>query len=157
MRGRAGVAVALVAALGCLGPLKAPPAGPRTLAEAADQAPTAERRASIRMVQHASDALQRGDPGMAQVLAERALRVDGRNPYAYLVLGEAVASGDDPTAAIPQLEQAQALFETEEPESRLFRARALFALADLLQQRGDLEQAEARRAEARVLLGERPW
>ena len=94
---------------------------------------------------------------MAQVLAERALRVDGRNPYAYLVLGEAVASGDDPTAAIPQLEQAQALFETEEPESRLFRARALFALADLLQQRGDLERAEARRAEARALLGERPW
>jgi tetratricopeptide (TPR) repeat protein len=137
--------------------LGAPPAGPRTLAEAADQAATAERRASIRMVQQASGALQRGEVGMAQILAERALRLDGRNPYAYLVLGEAVASGDDPTAAIPHLEQAQALFETEAPDSRLFRARALFAQADLLEERGDPEEAEARRAEARALLGEHPW
>jgi tetratricopeptide (TPR) repeat protein len=137
--------------------LGAPPAGPRTLAEAADQAATAERRASIRMVQQASGALQRGEVGMAQILAERALRLDGRNPYAYLVLGEAVASGDDPTAAIPHLEQAQALFETEAPDSRLFRARALFAQADLLEERGDPGEAEARRAEARALLGEHAW
>jgi tetratricopeptide (TPR) repeat protein len=147
----------LAVALGCIGPLGGPSAGPRTLAEAAERAPTAERRASIRIVQRASEALQRGEVGTAQVLAERALRVDGRNPYAYLVLGEAVASGENPAAAIRHLEQAEALFEIEEPGSRLFRARALLAQADLLQRRGDLESAEARRDEARALLGERPW
>jgi hypothetical protein len=154
---RGSAALVLALAVGCFGPLAAPSAGPRTLAEAAKAAGTPERRASIRIVERANDALHRGEVGMAQVLAERALRVDGRNPYAYLLLGQATASDDGPGDALRHLEQAEVLFEAEEPGARLFRARGLLAQAELFEGRGDFERADARRAQARELLEGPRW
>jgi hypothetical protein len=156
------VLIAIVAAAALSGSGCAVPAGgygraPSTLAEAAQDAPTAERRASIELAQSAREALDRGDPQAAQVLAERALRVDGRNPYAYLVLGEISRRGERPVEALRHLEQAEALFVTEDPQSRLFRARGLEAQAELLERSGDRAGAELRRAEARQLRDPNAW
>jgi len=146
----------LLLALGCVTPPRSG-SGPRTLAEAADEALLPERRASIRLVEQASDALRSGDVAGAQILAERALRVDGRNPYAHLVLGEAAAEDRDVEGGLRHLERAEALFRTEAPGSRLFRARGLYAQADLLEDAGRAAEAQARRREADALLQGPAW
>ncbi len=64
---------------------------PADLWEAAETASTAERRASIQMAARAEDERVRGEAGSARTLAEGALRLDSRNPYAYLVLARCEA------------------------------------------------------------------
>ncbi|MFQ5697519.1 MAG: hypothetical protein ACE5IL_04450 [Myxococcota bacterium] len=128
--------------------------GPLTLADAAERAQDPARRASMRLVQAASAALHRDDPEGARSLAERALRVDGVNPYAYLVLGEAEAAVGDADLALANLDRAEGLLAAREPESRLFRARALLRAADLLERSGSVDAARERRERARSLLAE---
>lgn len=131
--------------------------GPLTLADAAERARAPDRRASLRLVQAANAALHRHDAEGARSLAERALRVDGANPYAYLLLGEAEAAVGDADLALANLERAESLLAAREPESQLFRSRALLRAADLLEQSGRLEEARERRELARTLLGEARW
>jgi tetratricopeptide (TPR) repeat protein len=140
----------LLLACGCVvvGP---PVSAPRSLAEAAARAPTPERRASIRLAAQAGQALERQDPGSAQTLLERALRVDGRNPYAYLVLGETLMAQGDLERARRHLEQATTLFRVEEPENAPWQAHTLRRRADLLVASGQASAAARLRHDAERL------
>ena len=110
--------------VGCAGLWQPRPRGPADLMEAADLAADAERRASIRLAAQAEDARLRGEPATAQVLAESALRLDGRNPYAYLVLARALADAGDRESALEAATEAETRFLAEEPSNTLWRGTA---------------------------------
>jgi tetratricopeptide (TPR) repeat protein len=83
------------------------------------------RRASIHLSARAEDARLRGDLEEARVRAEQALRLDGRNPYAYLVLAEALADAGEREPALRAVLEAEAGFRAEGLAARHWRARAI--------------------------------
>ena len=133
---------------GCVHPRGVGPRGPTTYQEAAALAPEGERRASIHLVARADRALADGSLGTARDLASRAIRIDGQNPYAYLLLGEVGAASGEYQAALRYLEQAKILFGLANPPSELWISRVLRLMADLLEQMGDVDQARRLRREA---------
>ena len=76
---------------GCAGLFHRAPPPPGDIWEAAERAEAPERRASTEMAARAENARLRGERGAARGLAEGALRIDSRNPYAYLVLARILA------------------------------------------------------------------
>ena len=125
--------------------------GPATLEEAAALAPEGAPRASIHLVIQADQALERGELGRAREIASRALRIDGRNPYAYLVLGQVAAESGEQDAALRYLEQAQLLFSLDPAGNTRGIARVLRLEADLRSQAGDVEGAALLRRQADAL------
>ncbi len=104
---------------------------PADLWEAAETASTAERRASIRMAARAEDERVRGEAGSARTLAEGALRLDSRNPYAYLVLARCQADLGNRGAALAAAAEAQGRFRAEEPWNHTWQDRAARLTDDL--------------------------
>ena len=122
--------------------------GPVTLAEAADQAPEGPRRASLHLVVQASESFEMGDLAAARAAASRALRVDGRNPYAYLVLGQVAAASGESDTALRYLEQAQLLFSLDATLDPHWIARVLRVEAQLRSEAGEVEEAALLRRQA---------
>ena len=110
---------------------KPEPRPPADLWEAAERASTAERRASIRMAARAEDERGRGEAGSARTLAEGALRLDSRNPYAYLVLARCEADLGNRGAALAAAAEAQGRFHAEEPWNHAWQDRAARLTDDL--------------------------
>ncbi len=110
---------------------KPEPRPPADLWEAAETASTAERRASIRMAARAEDERIRGEAGSARALAEGALRLDSRNPYAYLVLARCQADLGNRGAALAAAAEAQGRFHAEEPWNQTWQDRAARLTDDL--------------------------
>jgi tetratricopeptide (TPR) repeat protein len=133
---------------GCVHPRAVGSRGPTTLEEAAALAPEGERRASIHLVARADRALADGSLGTARDLASRAIRIDGQNPYAYLLLGEVGAASGEYQAALRYLEQAKLLFEMTDPPSEIWISRVLRLMADLLEEMGEVDRARRLRREA---------
>ena len=122
---------------GCAGLFHRAPPPPGDIWEAAERAEAPERRASTEMAARAENARLRGERGAARGLAEGALRIDSRNPYAYLVLARILADLGDRPGALRAASEAEARFRAEEPRNALWRERA----ARLHE---DLERAPAR-------------
>ncbi len=125
--------------------------GPVTLAEAADQAPEGPRRASLHLVVQASESFEMGDLAAARAAASRALRVDGRNPYAYFVLGQVTAASGEFDTALRYLEQAQLLFSLDATIHPHWIARVLRVEAQLRSEAGEVEEAALLRRQADVI------
>ena len=134
--GRCRSLVSVVLLLGLLSPGcalfgKPEPRPPADLWEAAETASTAERRASIRMVARAEDERVRGEARSARTLAEAALRLDSRNPYAYLVLARCEADLGNRGAALASATEARGRFHAEEPWNHMWQDRAARLAEDL--------------------------
>ena len=142
---RVGV-LALVGLAACIGPRGL--RSPATLEEAAEVAPEGQARASIHLVVRASAAQAEGNLGRARELASRALRIDGRNAYAYLLLGEVSGSSGEVDAALRYLDEAARLFASERPPNELWLTRALQHQVELLEQIGEEGRAEYLRERA---------
>ncbi len=144
--------IRLVALLGLAGACAAAPAldsaEPATLEEAAALAPEGTQRASIHLVIRAAQSLESGDLGTAREVASRALRIDGRNPYGYFVLGQVAAESDEDEAALRYLEQAQLLFSLTPTGNPRWIARVMRLEADLRERVGDVEGAGLLRRQA---------
>lgn len=121
---------------------------PSTLEEAAALAAEGPPRASIHLVIRAAQARERGELRTAQELASRALRIDGRNPYAYLVLGQVAAESDEEDAALRYLEQAQLLFSLTPTGQPRWIARVLRVEAELRDRAGEADEAALLRRQA---------
>ncbi|MCZ6713796.1 MAG: hypothetical protein O7B29_07615, partial [Deltaproteobacteria bacterium] len=89
-----------------------------------------------------------GELRTAQELASRALRIDGRNPYAYLVLGQVAAESDEEDAALRYLEQAQLLFSLTPTGQPRWIARVLRVEAELRDRAGEADEAALLRRQA---------
>ncbi len=125
-RSRSLVTALLILALlspGCTLYGKPEPRPAADLWEAAETAPTAERRASTRMAARAEDNRVRGEVGSARTLAEGALRLDSRNPYAYLVLARCQADLGNRVSALAAAAEAQRRFHEEEPWNHAWQDR----------------------------------
>jgi predicted Zn-dependent protease len=116
-----GLLVVILGGVGCAGTR---PDAPTDLWEAADAGPSAERRASTRMAARAESERVGGQASAARMLAEGALRLDSRNPYAYLVLARALADLGDRNAALEASTEAEARFRAEQPWNTLWQERA---------------------------------
>ena len=108
-----------------------PSSGPEGLRAVAERTPDPTRRASIHLAARAEDARLRGDLEAARVRAEQALRLDGRNPYAYLVLAEVLAETGDREAALRAVLEAEAGFRVEGVTARHWCERAVRLREDL--------------------------
>jgi Flp pilus assembly protein TadD len=120
----------------CLGALR-PTAGPEGLREIAEGTTDPTRRASIHLAALAEDARLNGDVEGARATAEKALRLDGRNPYAYCVLAEVLADAGEPEAALRAVTESEARFRAEEPGNRAWRRRAVRLRESLEEEQGD--------------------
>jgi tetratricopeptide (TPR) repeat protein len=98
-------------------------AGGAGLRAVAERNPDPTRRASIHLAASAENARLRGDPEGARAWAEQALRLDGRNPYAYLVLAEVLAETGEREAALRAVLEAEAGFQAEGLAGRHWRKR----------------------------------
>jgi hypothetical protein len=96
---------------------------PGRLREAADLATDPARRASLQFTARAEDARIRSDLGTGQALAGRALRLDGQNPYAYLVLARVLADMGDYAEALRTALIAEERFAAEEPWNEPWQER----------------------------------
>ncbi|MFQ5513900.1 MAG: tetratricopeptide repeat protein [Myxococcota bacterium] len=134
---------------GCLS-LRAPH-GPRTLEEAAAAVPEGEARASIHLVARGEEALRAGELERAHALASRALRLEGDNGYAYLLLGQVAAASGELEGALRYLEEARLVFQISEPPNERWLARTLRLEAVLQERRGRPDEAARLRAQAEVL------
>ncbi len=121
---------------------------PTTLEEAAALAAEGPQRASIHLIIQAAQARERGELRPAQELASRALRIDGRNPYAYLVLGQLAAESYEEDAAFRYLEQAQLLFSLTPTGQPRWIARVLRVEAELRDRVGEVDEAALLRRQA---------
>ncbi len=83
------------------------------------------------MAARAEDERIRGEAGSARTLAEGALRLDSRNPYAYLVLARCQADLGNRSAALEASAEAQTRFHAEEPWNLEWQDRAARLTDDL--------------------------
>jgi hypothetical protein len=118
-----GLLLAASLCLGCLGALRPTPRA-EGLREIAARTADPIRRASIHKAALAEDARIRGELEAARTEAEEALRLDGRNPYAYYVLAEVLSDVGEPRAALRAVTESEARFRAEEPGNRAWRRRA---------------------------------
>ncbi len=121
---------------------------PATLEEAAALAVEGPQRASIHLVIRAAEARERGELRTAQEIASRALRIDGRNPYAYFLLGQLAAEFHEEDAASRYLEQAQLLFSLTPTGQPRWIARVLRVEAELRDRAGGVDEAALLRRQA---------
>jgi tetratricopeptide (TPR) repeat protein len=121
---------------------------PATLEAAAAALPSGPGRASVNLTLEAARALESGELEQARGLVARALRVDGRNPYAYYLLGWIGLARGDLRAARRDLDQAEALFGTREPGELVWQGKLLRVRAELLLRSGDPAGAQQLRARA---------
>ena len=121
---------------------------PSTFEEAAALAAEGPQRASIHLVIRAAEARERGELRTAQEIGSRALRIDGRNPYAYLVLGQLAAESHEEDAAFRYLEQAQLLFSLTPTGQPRWIARVLRIEAGLRDRAGEADEAALLRRQA---------
>jgi len=147
---RWGLLVALLAAA-CVVTPRSGSEDPLTLEEAAAVALEGPQRASIHLVIRAAQSLEGGELGTARETASRALRIDGRNPYAYFVLAQVAAESDEGDAAFRYLEQAQLLFSLTPTGHSRWIARVLRLEADLREREGDDQEALLLRRQANLL------
>jgi tetratricopeptide (TPR) repeat protein len=144
--------LALCAALGLLAGCAAPGVhAPATLEAAAAQQAPGRGRASVDLTLEAAHALEQGDLEAARSLVERALRVDGRNPYAYYLLGWIGLARGDLRAARRDLDQAEALFGARSPAQPAWQGKVLRVRAELLERSGDPAGARQLRDRAGAL------
>ena len=125
--------------------------GPDSLAEAAGRAPEGPRRASIHLVEQACAALEQADVEGARALAARALRLDGRNPYAYYALARVQLVERDAVAAARDIDQAEALLRAGDPDNERWLGKLLRLRAELSWLEHDTRGASALRARADAL------
>jgi tetratricopeptide (TPR) repeat protein len=118
------------------------------LEAAASAAPDGPRRASVNLVHEAAAALEAGQLEQARGLVARALRIDGRNPYAYYLLGWIGLARGDLRAARRDLDQADALLEARQPPESRWQGKVARVRAELLVRHGDV--AGARQESARA-------
>jgi len=144
-------AVGVLVLQACALPVGRPPA---TLESAAAALPEGPSRASIHLTSQAAGALESGQLEQARGLVARALRVDGRNPYAYYLLGWIGLVRGDLRAARRDLEQAEALFGALTPPEPGWLGKVLRVRAEVLEREGDVSGAEQLRARADSL---DPW
>jgi tetratricopeptide (TPR) repeat protein len=131
-------ALALCAGLGGLAACALPAArAPATLEGAAAEQPAGRGRASVNLTLEAARALEAGDLESARGEVERALRIDGRNPYAYYLLGWIGLARGDLRAARRDLDQAEALFAARTPAQPAWQGKVLRVRAELLARSGD--------------------
>ena len=104
-----------------------------------------QRRASMRLVLEGLDADRSGDALRALSRYERALQIDGGNPYAHLALARYFVESGEVSRAFAHLDQAQTLFESAD-------ARAPGVEAHLLGLRGSALREVGRTAEGEALL-----
>ena len=140
---------ALLLVLGCVA--AGPPKGPIDLASAAELAEPGTPRASIHLVARAERAMEQGALGRARELASRAVRIDGQNPYAYLLLGEVAGASGEHETALRYLQQAGLLFRGTDPLNEVWLARTLRLEACLLEQLDRAGEARRLRDEADAL------
>jgi tetratricopeptide (TPR) repeat protein len=124
---------------------------PATLAAAAAALPDGSARASVNLTLEASSALEAGDVEQARGLVARALRIDGRNPYAYYLLGWIGLARGDLRAARRDLDQAEILFGARDPAEPAWQGKVLRVRAELLARAGDAAGARQLRARADAL------
>jgi tetratricopeptide (TPR) repeat protein len=134
-----------VAIAACATPLARRPA---TLEDAAAALPEGPGRASIHLTTQAAHALEAGQVEQARGLVARALRIDGRNAYAYYLLGWVGLARGDLRAARRDLDQAEALFGAREPAEPEWQGKVLRVRAQLLEREGDPSSAAQLRARA---------
>jgi tetratricopeptide (TPR) repeat protein len=132
-------------AVGCAVPA---PRAPATLETAAAALPEGPARASVDLVREAAAALEAGDVDPARALVARALRVDGRNPHAYYLLGWIGLARGDLRAARRDLDQAEALLAARAPADPPWQGKVLRVRAQLLLREGDPAGARALLARA---------
>lgn len=147
LRGLACV-LGLLALAGCVAPVARRPV---SLESAAAALPEGPARASIHLTAQAAQALESGQVEQARGLVARALRIDGRNPYAYYLLGWIGLARGDLHAARRDLEQAEALFGARAPAEPEWQGKVLRVRAELLERDGDPSSAEQLRARADAL------
>jgi Tfp pilus assembly protein PilF len=107
---------------------------PLSIEARAELEPHPARRASIHLAAKAEDARLQGDSEAARKLAEQALSVDQRNPYAYLVLARTLAELGDWRGAYDSASEAERLFLAEEPGDPAWLERAT-RLREAIEQR----------------------
>ena len=133
--------------LACVEPLSVP-GGPATLEEAAAARPEGKRRASVHLVIEATRELEAGRIERARVSAERALRMDGRNAYAFYALAWVGIASRDYAGARRDLEQAEVLLAAEQPPQPRWQGKLLRVRSFLLEREGDPAGAAALRERA---------
>ncbi len=84
-------------------------------------------------------------------LAERALRLDGRNAYAFYALARVRLAERDPEGAAQDIDQAETLLWADEPDNERWRGKLLRLRAEILWLRHDTDGARELRARADVL------
>ncbi len=142
---RLALAVLLLASACQLPP---PAVAPDQLEDVAAALPDGPRRASVHLVIDAAHALEAGRADAARALAERALRMDGRNPHAYYLLARAALARGDRASARRDLEQAEVLLASADPPSPSWQGKLLRLRAELLEHAGDHGGAAALRLRA---------
>jgi ATP/maltotriose-dependent transcriptional regulator MalT len=105
----------------------------------------------VNLVAEGAAALEAGEVERARALAARALRIDGRNPYAYYLLGWVGLARGDLRAARRDLDQAEALLGARQPPEPRWQGKVLRVRAELLECTGDPSGARQLRARADAL------
>jgi len=134
------------ASMSCVGLSAGREPAPPRVSQLADQG-DARHRASQRLVLEGLDADARGDAARARGRYERALQVDASNPWAYLALARHYVDEGEGAIALSHLDQAEALFEAQEPASPGAEVYCIGV-------RGEALALVGRSAEARDLLDE---
>lgn len=145
------LAAASLACAGLQAGRGAPPSRVSELASLGDP----RHRASQRLVVEGLEFDARGDAARARSRYERALVVDASNPWAYLALARHHVEAGDGRAALSHLDQAEALFEAQEPASSPGARGAVptsGSLAHRIGLRGEALARVGRVAESRALL-----
>ena len=99
--------------------------GPDTLAQVAAELPEGSRRASVHLVEQSLQALERRELAESRGLAERALRLDGRNAYAFYALARVRLAERDPEGATQDIDQAETLLRASDPRNERWRGKLL--------------------------------
>lgn len=110
------------------------PDTPEGIRSQADRSEDPARRASLHLTARAESARLHADSDAAQTLAEQALSVDPRNPWAYLVLARTLAEVGSREEALESAFEAERLFRGEEPRDPAWIERAETLRAALEQQ-----------------------
>ncbi len=117
----------------------------------AAELPEGRRRASVQLVDQSLDALERRELAESRGLAERALRLDGRDPYAFYALARVRLAERDPEGAAQDIDQAETLLRADEPDNERWRGKLLRLRAEILWLRHDTDGARELQARADVL------
>ena len=114
MRAQMGVGLSVLAlVVACATAPPPTPDGPEGLRAAADLDSDPRRRASTLLAARAEEARIHGEAEAARSGAESALRLDSRNPYAYLVLARTLAEVGDRDGALRMAAEAETRFRSE--------------------------------------------